>query len=226
MDQVPTHRRFGRFSGVHLACLYSRWLDDKNTVELLDLILYEIFDAHLLPGFSSLRHCSTASESMKRETVATSWFLQVEMGISWLISTGNQKKKVLSDPTLPPELRISLAKSLRHDLFFQARCTTEIDQRQLCSWVSICMCQKHILPWLLFIVCPIVPFVVIYAFHQGIPVTLRAWSDLDHWVKVFADCFVNYLCYQLDAIYPLRERCRFHFLSTFRSEYVQPSQLR
>ena len=36
-----------------------------------------------------------------------------------------QKRKVLSDPSLPPEFRISLAKSLRHDLFFQVR--TDID---------------------------------------------------------------------------------------------------
>jgi hypothetical protein len=28
-----------------------------------------------------------------------------------------QKRKVLADPSLPPEFRISLAKSLRHDLF-------------------------------------------------------------------------------------------------------------
>jgi hypothetical protein len=31
-----------------------------------------------------------------------------------------QKRQVLSDPTLPPEFRLTLAQSLRHDLFFQA----------------------------------------------------------------------------------------------------------
>ncbi len=37
-----------------------------------------------------------------------------------------QKRKVLSDPTLPPEFRISLARSLRHDLFFQV-CVYDIE---------------------------------------------------------------------------------------------------
>ena len=48
--------------------------------------------------------------------------------------SANQKRKVLSDSALPSELRVSLARSLRHDLFMQVT---------LCLGFSSCFVERY-----------------------------------------------------------------------------------
>ncbi len=72
--------------------------------------------------------------------------------LNWRLVTtcfAGQKRKVLSDPTLPPEFRISLAKSLRHDLFFQVFASADVKQCfTSCTLVIFCNNLVPALGWL------------------------------------------------------------------------------
>ncbi len=61
------------------------------------------------------------------------------ISINPLIHVCLQKRKVLADPSLPPEFRISLAKSLRNDLFFQVS-----NYHLWCSGHASFRCYLHI----------------------------------------------------------------------------------
>ena len=62
-------------------------------------------------------------------------------GWRWTVPCGLQKRRILSDPSLPSEFRLSLARSLRHDLFFQV----DVQFRNYGIGFDLKLCSRHVI---------------------------------------------------------------------------------